>query len=53
MYCTECIGAWWRATTVTAFVARSHTDALFEAMAGTIGFIDTDYQTAVLRKSGS
>ena len=31
MYCTECIGAWWRATTVTAFVARSHTDALFEA----------------------
>ncbi|HAE26783.1 MAG TPA: phosphate/phosphite/phosphonate ABC transporter substrate-binding protein [Hyphomonas adhaerens] len=29
------------------------TDALFEAMAGTIGFIDTDYQTAVLRKSGS
>lgn len=28
-------------------------DALFEAMAGTIGFIDTDYQTAILLKSGS
>lgn len=28
-------------------------DALFEAMAGTIGFIDTDYQAAVLLKSGS
>ncbi|WP_321489920.1 phosphate/phosphite/phosphonate ABC transporter substrate-binding protein [uncultured Hyphomonas sp.] len=28
-------------------------DALFEAMAGTIGFIDTDYQAAILLKSGS
>ncbi|MEZ5985399.1 MAG: phosphate/phosphite/phosphonate ABC transporter substrate-binding protein [Hyphomonas sp.] len=28
-------------------------DALFEAMAGTIGFIDTDYQAAILQKSGS
>lgn len=29
------------------------TDALFEAMAGAIGFIDTDYQAAILKKSGS
>ena len=28
-------------------------DALFEAMASTIGFIDTDYQAAILLKSGS
>ena len=28
-------------------------DALFEAMADTIGFIDTDYQAAILLKSGS
>ena len=37
-------------------VDRYNTDtsnALFEAMAGTIGFIDTDYQAAILQKSGS
>jgi phosphonate transport system substrate-binding protein len=28
-------------------------DALFDAMAATIGFIDTDYQAAILLKSGS
>jgi phosphonate transport system substrate-binding protein len=37
-------------------VDRYNTDAsdeLFEAMSSTIGFIDSDYQAAILLKSGS